>query len=128
MKSILFAFLAVLALAEPAAAQTKGRAMSYAELKDALASGAPPLVFDVRTAEEYAGGHLPGAVLFPYDEIQARSGAFRAAAGPDLDRTIVVYCRSGRRSAIAADAIAALGYRKVRDLGSIGNWKGKIER
>ena len=81
---------------------------------------AKPLLLDVRTAEEYAAGFIPGAVLLPYDEIQAK---FKE---PDKGRPIVVYCRSGRRSAIARAALLAMGYTNVSDFGAYTKWTGKL--
>lgn len=78
--------------------------------RELVARGAPLL--DVRTAEEFAAGHLPGAVNIPVDEVPARLSEvarLTAAKGKDL----VVYCRSGRRSAIAATALRAEGYTVV---------------
>jgi rhodanese-related sulfurtransferase len=127
---ILSALLILAAAAAAAAAGNRSpRTIGYDEARTLLSDGrAKALLVDVRTAEEYASGRIPGAILFPYDEIRTKSAAFRAAAGADLDRPIIVYCRSGRRSAIAADELAALGYRNILDLGAVGNWKGKLER
>lgn len=95
---------------------------SYEKLA-ALVSGAdrtPFLLLDVRRADEYAAGHVPGAVNLPYDEI--------AAGKPDVpkDRLVIVYCHSGRRSAIAAESLAKLGFGHVADFGGIANWKGDL--
>ncbi len=79
------------------------------------------LLLDVRTAEEFEQGHIPGAVLLPYDEIE---GVFKES---DKDKPIVVYCRSGRRSALALETLRGMGYRNVSDFGGIVNWKGKLE-
>jgi len=78
------------------------------------------LLLDVRTAEEYAAGHIPGATLFPYDELAAK---FRE---PDKGRPIVVYCRTGRRSAIARETLLAMGYTNVSDFGAYTKWSGKL--
>ena len=133
MKTKLLVLSATLLLAVISAAGAAGnrspRVIGYDEARTLLSDGkAKALLVDVRTAEEYASGRIPGAILFPYDEIRTKSAAFRAAAGPDQDRPIIVYCRSGRRSAIAADELTALGYRNVLDLGAVGNWRGKLER
>jgi rhodanese-related sulfurtransferase len=72
------------------------------------ASGAR--VVDVRTPEEFAEGHLPGAVNVPYDEIERRVSEVGPKDGP-----VLLYCRSGRRSRIAAEALRELGYSKVYD-------------
>jgi rhodanese-related sulfurtransferase len=87
------------------------------------------LIVDVRTVEEYAAGRIPGAVLFPYDELQARASAFAALVGEaGKNRPIVVYCRTGRRSSIAARTLASQGYRNVTDFGGIDRWKGPLEK
>jgi len=79
------------------------------------------LLLDVRTAEEFAQGHISGAVLSPYDQLES------SFAEPDKSRPIVVYCRSGRRSAIALATLRGMGYLNVSDFGGIGNWKGTLE-
>lgn len=82
-----------------------------------VAAGAK--LVDVRTQQEFDQGHLPGAQLIPYDQIAARA----AELGP-RETPIVLYCRTGRRTAIAARALAELGYARVWDLQGIGNWPG----
>ncbi len=72
---------------------------------------------DVRTPQEYAEGHPPGAVNIPYDELARRAGEL---GGPETP--VVVYCRSGRRSGIAAETLRGLGYRKVYDLQTVTAW------
>ena len=75
------------------------------------------LLLDVRTQEEYTGeGHLPGAVNIPVQELGDRLGEL-----PN-DRAIVVYCRSGSRSARAAGILRSAGRTRVFDLGSLDNW------
>jgi len=72
----------------------------------------------VRTQEEYDAGHLKGSILIPYTDIEKLAGEKL----PDKDATILVYCRSGRRSAIAAQALADLGYTHVMDMGGLQDW------
>ncbi len=116
---------ASLSAAEPAA---KPRPIAYAELSRLLAEPeSEVLLVDVRTPEEFRQGRIGGAVLFPYDGIERRKAEFAALAGK-TDRPIVVYCRSGRRSAIAAKTLADLGYTNVADFGGIDRWKGGLER
>lgn len=79
------------------------------------------LLLDVRTAEEYAAGHIPGAVLAPYD---ALASSFTEA---DKNRPIVLYCRSGNRSGIAMKTLRSMGYANLSDFGGIPNWKGGLE-
>lgn len=76
------------------------------------------VILDVRTQEEYAEGHIEGALLMPYTDIPAVA----EAQLPDKDALILVYCRSGRRSAIAAQSLVDLGYTQVKDFGGINDW------
>lgn len=80
------------------------------------------LLLDVRSPEEFATGRIPGSVLQPYDGLET---AFRE---PDKSRPIVVYCRSGRRSAIAAETLRRMGYSNISDFGGLDRWTGKLER
>jgi rhodanese-related sulfurtransferase len=77
------------------------------------------LLIDVRTPQEYRSGAIPTAVNVPYDLL--------AGSLPAEDRSarIVVYCQSGRRSAIAKSTLDELGFRNVIDFGGIGRWKGE---
>jgi phage shock protein E len=77
------------------------------------------VLLDVRTSSEFSGGHIKGALLIPYDEIDA---AKAAKLIPSKDSKVIVYCRSGRRSALAAKTLIDLGYSKVWDLGGILSW------
>jgi len=79
-----------------------------------VANGA--LLLDVRTSEEFRDRHLEGAVNVPLQELPARLGELGAK-----ERPIVVYCRSGARSASAAMVMKSAGY-DVLDMGGIGNW------
>ncbi len=80
-------------------------------------------VVDVRTPEEFASGHVPGAVNVPYDEIAGRL----SEVGPK-DAPVIVYCRSGRRSGIAAEELKKAGYTKVFDLQAATAWPGALEK
>ena len=80
------------------------------------------VVLDVRSAEEFEEGHIPGAVLLPYSEV--RENAPNVIS--DKAQIILVYCRSGRRSEIAARTLIDLGYTRVYDFGGIIDWVGEI--
>ncbi len=82
-----------------------------------LEEGGVTLV-DVRTQSEYESAHIPGAILIPNETIADT----QPEALPDKNAAIVVYCRSGRRSAEAASKLAALGYTDIYDLGGIIDW------
>ena len=76
------------------------------------------VVVDVRTREEYAGGHIENAVLVPNESI----GSEMPEALPDKEATLLVYCRSGRRSKDAAQKLLELGYQSVYDFGGVIDW------
>ncbi|MHB1315170.1 MAG: rhodanese-like domain-containing protein [Christensenellales bacterium] len=94
------------------------RTISPKQAKEMIAKEGVLLV-DVRTPEEYAEGHIPGSILLPSEEIT--KGNF-ASVLPDKEAVTIVYCRSGRRSAIAAAELAKAGYTNVYDLGGIIDW------
>jgi phage shock protein E len=73
------------------------------------------LFLDVRTAEEFAEGHVAGATLIPYDQLQTRWREIEAYR----DRPVVVYCRTGRRSAIAVRVLQQQGFTKLYDGGGL---------
>lgn len=76
------------------------------------------VILDVRTEEEFAQGHIPGAILIPDYEIREEA----ESSLPDKDALILVYCRSGRRSKNAAQILAELGYTNIREFGGILDW------
>ncbi len=76
------------------------------------------IVVDVRTASEYAEGHIANAILIPNETI----GKEAPAELPDKSAVLLVYCRSGRRSENAANKLLALGYQNVYDFGGISDW------
>ncbi len=77
------------------------------------------LVVDVRTLEEYTEGHLVGAQHIPVEDPELWE---QRVAALDPDGPIVVYCRTGRRSAIAAEQLVAAGFSEVYDLGGATDW------
>lgn len=83
-----------------------------------LANNPGVLLLDVRTPEEYAAGHIPDSQLLPYDQLKTRTDELPA----DKTTPIIVYCRSGNRSAVAAQTLAGLGYTEIYDLGGIQDW------
>lgn len=91
--------------------------ISPEEAKEKMAV-AGTLVVDVRTQEEFAEGHIQGALLLPVDQIEAQA----ATVLPDKDAVILVYCRSGNRSRTASEALIDMGYTQVLDFGGIIDW------
>lgn len=80
------------------------------------------IILDVRTEEEFASGHIKDAVLIPYEEIEAKAESVIT----DKERLILVYCRSGRRSKIAAEKLVESGYTNVKEFGGIIDWNYEI--
>lgn len=80
------------------------------------------LILDVRTQEEYDSGHIPGAICISHEQI----GLEPLPQLPDKEQLILVYCRSGRRSKLASENLAAQGYRNVVEFGGIIDWPGQI--
>lgn len=93
--------------------------ITQTEAKSIMDSGEEHIILDVRTEEEYASGHIEGAVLIPDYEIAERA----EAEFPDKDMPILVYCRSGNRSKRASEVLASLGYTSVMEFGGISTWE-----
>ena len=93
--------------------------ISGAEAKALMDSESGYIIIDARTQEEYDQGHIPGAILIPEYEIADRA----EKELPDKDQLILVYCRSGRRSKIAAEELVKLGYTNVKEFGGIIDWE-----
>ena len=93
--------------------------ISAAEAKALMDSEKDYVIIDARTQEEYDAGHIPGAVLIPEYEIADRA----ESKLPDKNQLILVYCRSGRRSKIASQALVDLGYTNVKEFGGIIDWE-----
>jgi phage shock protein E len=112
------ALLACAAVAGEPPAATPAATMTQEQLVEHLSKHPEHLfVLDVRTPQEYAEGHVPGAVNVPHDQLASR------LAEVPKDKDVVVYCRSGRRSALAMDVLAANGYRRVSHLeGDMQAW------
>ena len=96
--------------------------ISGAEAKALMDSESGYVIIDARTQEEYDQGHIPGAILIPEYEIADRA----EKELPDKDQLILIYCRSGRRSKIAAEELVKLGYTNVKEFGGIIDWKYEI--
>lgn len=82
------------------------------------------IVLDVREKEEYETGHIPGAVLLPLGTIDEDSAA---SVISKKDSVVLVYCRSGRRSKQASQALAELGYTQIYEFGGINDWPYEVE-
>ena len=105
---------------EPATTVSKAeyKKISPQEAKDMMDKDASAIILDVRTPAEFAEGHISKALNIANETI----GTERPEGLPDLDATILIYCRSGNRSAQAAKKLLAMGYTQVYDFGGLNTW------
>ena len=96
--------------------------ISGAEAKALMDSESGYIIIDARTQSEFDEGHIPGAILIPEYEIAERAESELS----DKNQLILVYCRSGRRSKIAAEELVKLGYTNVKEFGGIIDWEYEI--
>ena len=96
--------------------------ISQAEAMKIMASDEPYVIVDVRRPDEFAKGHIPGAINVPNEGIADE----QPAELPDLDQVLLVYCQTGRRSAAASKKLADIGYTRVLEFGGIMTWKGEV--
>ena len=82
------------------------------------------IILDARRPDEFAEGHIPGAINVPNEEISAAE----ISELPNKSQLILVYCRSGRRSKEASEKLVKLGYTNIVEFGGILDWKGEIEK
>ena len=93
------------------------------EAKEIMDSEEGYVILDVRTQEEFDQGHIPGAIQISHEEIAEKAEEVLT----DKDQMILVYCRSGRRSKIAAEALGELGYTNIKEFGGIIDWPYEVE-
>ena len=96
--------------------------ISAQDAKNIMDTETDYVIIDARTEEEFATGHIKNAILIPEYEVAARA----EAELPDKNALILVYCRSGRRSKIAAEELVKLGYTNVKEFGGIIDWPYEI--
>ena len=124
MKKLILLLLAVMLLT--ACGQNKEAAyvnITAEEAKQIMDTEEGYIILDVRTQEEYDQGHIPGAIAISYEEIEEKAEEVLT----DKDQLILVYCRSGRRSKIAAEALVELGYTNIKEFGGIIDWPYEVE-
>lgn len=100
------------------------RQISMDEAVDMMKKESGYIILDVRRPDEYAAGHIPGAINLPNEDI----GSNEIKILPNKSQLILVYCRSGRRSKEASEKLVKLGYTNIVEFGGILDWKGEIER
>jgi rhodanese-related sulfurtransferase len=114
--------VALFFLAKSATCMAQVTDISSTELMQRIKANHPSLILDVRTPEEYAEGHIPGAINIPHDKLSARLVEINS----HKDKDIVLYCRSGRRVGIATDTLQAAGFSKLLHLdGDMNGWLSK---
>ena len=123
MKKVLSIFLAALLLTGCAAPaeEIRYRQISMTDAVTMMEEETGYLILDVRTPEEFAEKHIPGAINVPNEVI----GTEEIPELPDKDQLILVYCRSGNRSKQASEKLAALGYTNIVEFGGINDWPGE---
>ena len=125
MKIIIPLLLALLTLSACAApvesSPDKYRMIGMEEAAAMMEQEENHLILDVRTPEEFAQGHIPGAVNLPNEDI----GTEPPALLPDKEQLIMVYCRSGNRSKQASQKLADMGYSNIVEFGGIIDWPGE---
>ena len=96
--------------------------ISQDEAKEMMAQDDGHIIVDVRRPDEFAAGHIPGAICIPNENI----GSEQPEELPDLDQIILIYCRSGNRSKQAAQKLFDMGYTNVYEFGGIIDWTGEV--
>ena len=128
MKKLILLLLAVILLTACGKDKENDQGAVYVnitaeEAKQIMDSEEGYIILDVRTQEEYDGGHIPGAIVISHEEIAEKA----EEALTDKDQLILVYCRSGRRSKLAAEALVELGYTNIKEFGGIIDWPYEVE-
>ena len=129
MKRIVILFLAVMLFTACAHTKENDQGAAYMnitaeEAKQIMDTEEGYVILDVREQDEYDAGHIPGTILISYTQIEEKAKGML----PDKDQLILVYCRSGRRSKIAAEALAELGYTNIKEFGGIIDWPYEVEK
>ena len=128
MKKRIFLLLAVMILTACGQDKENNQGAVYVnitaeEAKQIMDSEEGYIILDVRTQEEYNQGHIPGAIMISHEEIAEKAEGVLT----DKEQLILVYCRSGRRSKIAAEALVELGYTNIKEFGGIIDWPYEVE-
>lgn len=126
-KSMLFLIFAALIIVTGCSSNKEANVAEYTTItaamaQEMMAEETDLIILDVRTESEYRSGHIPNSILLPYDKIPEQAESLLT----NKDSKILVYCRSGRRSAIASKELAALGYTNVYDFGGVNDWSEEL--
>ena len=128
MKKLVFLLLAVMTLTACGQDKENDQGAVYMnitaeEAKQIIDTEEDYIILDVRTREEYDEGHIPGATQISHEEIAEKAEKKLT----EKDQLILVYCRSGRRSKIAEEALVELGYTNIKEFGGIIDWPYEVE-
>jgi len=128
MKKLILLFLAVMMLTACGQDKENDQGAVYVnitaeEAKRIMDTEEGYIILDVRTQEEYDQGHIPGAIVISHEELTEKAEGVLT----DKEQLILVYCRSGRRSKIAAEALVELGYTNIKEFGGIIDWPYEVE-
>ena len=128
MKKIIFFLLAALLLTACGQNTENEQEAVYMnitaqEAKEIMDTQEGYVILDVRTQEEYDQGHIPGAIVISHEEIGEKAETVLT----DKNQLILVYCRSGRRSKLAAETLVELGYTNILEFGGIIDWPYEVE-
>ena len=100
------------------------RQISQDEAQKLMQTEKDYIILDVRTPEEYAEGHIPGAICISHDSIPTDT----IPELPDKAQLIMIYCRSGRRSKLAAEQLVSQGYTNIVEFGGVNTWQGELTK
>ena len=128
MKKLVFLLLAVMLLTACGQNTENDQGAVYVnitaeEAKQIMDNEEGYIILDVRTQEEYDEGHIPGAIVISHEKIEEKAEEVLT----DKNQLILVYCRSGRRSKIAAEVLVELGYTNIKEFGGIIDWPYEVE-
>ena len=128
MKKLIVFFLAMMLLTACGQNKENSQEAVYVNItaqqaKEIMDSRDGYIILDVRTQDEFDESHIPGAILIPHDEISEKAENELT----DKDQLILVYCRSGRRSKLAAEDLVKLGYTNIKEFGGIIDWPYEVE-
>lgn len=128
MKKLIILLLAMILLTGCGQEKENNREAVYVNItaqqaKEIMETREDYIILDTRTQEEYDESHIPGAILIPYDEISEKAEGVLT----DKNQLILVYCRSGRRSKLAAEDLVKLGYTNIKEFGGIIDWPYETE-
>ena len=128
MKKLILLMLAVICFTACGQTEETKQEVSYmnitaAEAKEIMDTQEDYVILDTREQYEYDQGHIPGAIVISHEEILEKAESVLT----DKDQLILVYCRSGRRSKLAAEDLVKLGYTNIREFGGIIDWPYETE-